>query len=375
MKRILLAAAMVAATALSAHAQLNLSLLANVDISGLSDATFAPAFGNNPSAVAWDGTTAWVGGYNTSGVAANTGWARVDSVLTTPALPTAVGQIYGQVSTPGSRGITGAVVSGNSLFVGLDTGAASTNSYRGFNATTGAQLWDASASGNAGQRGSAVGLNTGFAGGGVTANSPTFLGIGSGFARTVNASTGTSVNNINVNSSAGGTSWRDLGFDSSGNMFIRESNRLIFAARTGDATITAPSSVLPTGLVVASAVDNQNLAVLQPAFGNFVLLNDRTATAAGQLMSNAVKAFSFAGTAQTLTFSGFDPTTVTGTGAYDFAYNSATNTVAISDFSNRRLYVFNVTAPVAVVPEAGTMSLLALGFATLGGMIIKKRKA
>ena len=71
-----------------------------------------------------------------------------------------------------------------------------------------------------------------------------------------------------------------------------------------------------------------------------------------------------------ITYSGFTP--ATGNGAYDFAFDSATQTLAMTDFSNRHLYVFSLAA--ATIPEPGTLALLSFGTVAMTGVLRRRKK-
>jgi hypothetical protein len=375
------AAAVVALTAGGASAQIQLNLLADVDLSSTANSANAEFIGSNPSAVAWDGNNAWLGGYNNSGVTANTGIVRLNNVLSGT---TGFGTAFATLSTPNARGISGLAIQDTTLAASLDTGAGSGDSVRSFNATTGAQNWrigDAAAGNDSTRRGNGVAFDPGFNGAG-TNQGVAYLSIGSGRRHLLNTGTGVYINGQNagaiINTSVGSTTWRDLAFDpATGDLYGRESNRIVKGVRNGDNTFTGGGTTIIGGLTVAAGVDTQNIAFINTALtgvGNFLIVNDRSSGAGGQTFGNVVKAFDTSGNALSLSFAGgFSP--LTGNGAYDFAFSSSNNTLAISDFSNRRLYVFGVAAATAAVPEPGTLALAFAGVGSLGLVAVRRRRA
>ena len=71
-----------------------LTLQGTVDLNSTSDATAAEYIGSNPSAVAWDGTDAFVAGFNNTGSAVNAGIVKVTDALGTASLGAAFGQRF-----------------------------------------------------------------------------------------------------------------------------------------------------------------------------------------------------------------------------------------------------------------------------------------
>lgn len=343
----LLAAAALLGIGAAAHAQVSLVLVADVDVSGVT------GIGNNPSAVAWNGIDAWIGGYNTTLAAADTGIAKVSNVLTAPTF----GTVFGTFSTNSNRGMTALTVSGTSLFASLDNGAGNANTVRAFNTGTESLIWRVGDNGGAGNttlRGQGVAIDPGFSGSAPSAGNLSFLSLGGGRRITLNAATGAYIysqsggpapNGLIL--SASSTTWRDLEFDpSNGDMYARESNRVFKATRTGDNAITGYAQIGTQA--TATTVDNERLAfITSPAFGKFIIYNDRTAVSGGQVFANVIKAIDTAGTALTINLGTFAPST--GVGAYDFSFDSGTQTLAVTDFTNRRLYILGVGYSVSGV--------------------------
>ena len=379
MKRLFLSLALVAGAALSASAQVQLNLANTVDLAGQFPGGVAP------SAVAWNGTDAFVATYNNSGTSGlSTGIVRVSNALT--ATPT-IGTQFGSLTTNNSRGFTSLALatSGNSTYLAAswDNGGGSANSVQGFDVSNGATpssaLWNLSASGRTGDRGNGVAFDPGFNGAGTGF---AYLGIGGGFSRVLGLATGAAIGGTLVNqapippSNSASTTWRDVTFSPTGDFYARESNSIIKGTRTGPTQVNNGAVTTPIGgLTRNGGVDNDNIAFVNSLGGSFLVFNDRASGAGGQLFSNVVKATDTSGNAQTVTYGNFDPTSVTGNAAYDFAFNANTNTLAVSDFSQQKLYIFNVAfGSQANAPEPGSLLLLANG-AALGALLLRRRKA
>lgn len=133
-----LSTALLPAISSGAHAQIVLNLITQVDLSATASASTSPSYiGNNISAVAWNGSTAWVGGYNQGATGTPTAIVSVSNVLTTPLLGTS----FGSLPTNNSRGITSLAINGNTLAAAYDNGSGNGDSVRSFDPTTNALNW------------------------------------------------------------------------------------------------------------------------------------------------------------------------------------------------------------------------------------------
>ena len=114
--------------------------------------------GNNPSAVAWNGSRLFVAGINNGATGTSSQNSGVIEVLNTSTTgivaSTAVqyGTRFGFLATPNQRGYSGLAMQGGRLFAAFDTGSVQANALRGYDIatqTTGT-LWSASGRGGAG---------------------------------------------------------------------------------------------------------------------------------------------------------------------------------------------------------------------------------
>jgi hypothetical protein len=400
MKRLILAAALVAATALSANA-VNLTMIQNLDLSTtLTNATANPTqyIGTNLSSLTWDGSTAYIGGANNTSGALSVGIARVSGVLSATQT---YSNAFGTVSVPTTRRITSLVTNatGTQLFASLDANVGSADALRAFDTSSlPTQQWrigDATAANDSTRRIYGAAIDPGFNGTGASAGTVAALNLGNGGRAAFNTSTGRYVtsgpNTYNFSTGmflGSATTWRDLQFDTNGDVFARQQTNLIYGQRSGDNSfVSTPVANVATDnngnlLPTVNNIDYQNLAIATNSpQGKFVFMNYRASTAAGQSFANVIRAFdvsqaasgTFTPEAITLSLGGF-AAPANGIGAYDFSYAAINNTLAVTDFSNNRLYVFQVTAAPAVVPEAGTLPLLVLGGLTATGLIVRRRR-
>lgn len=137
------------------------------------------------------------------------------------------------------------------------------------------------------------------------------------------------------------TLWRDLDVDpNTGDMAARAANILIIGDRASDGQISGRVAV---GDDNAPGVSGQNVAILHGLEGgDLVVYNDRSFTAGGQPFSDVVKLADKSGNPVGLNIvdaQGADVSLPPGVGYYDFAWDEATQTLLISDFSARSVYV------------------------------------
>lgn len=365
MKVSMIGCALVAGLAASTHAAVvSMTLISTIDTSSTSINTNANFVGSNVSSVAWNGTDLFVAGYNASGTVANTGMAKLSNALGASSWSST----FGALSTSSSRGFTGIAVKGNTIAAGWDGGVASVNSVRAFDAVSLTQTWATGGGTPDSSRRATGGANfdPGFNGAGTNIG-VSYITAGSGRRHLMNTATGNYINGQN----AGGimtfqpgatTNWRGHAFDTAtGDLYTRESNRVGKAVRSGDNTFVGSASNSIYQSITATAVDNQNIAFASTSmFGNLLFFNDRSTAAIGQSFSSVIKVMGTDGTLHTLDLGTFSA--ANGNGAYSFSFDAASQTLAVSDFANRAVYIF-------AVPTPGT-----LGLALAGGLLAARRR-
>ncbi len=364
MRNVIVGLLAVAGATGAALGQVKLQLLANIDVSGAVAVGSPDRIGTNVAAVAWNGARLFIAGLNGSGAALDTGIMEVQNPLSSPAL----GSRFATRSTNASRGHTSMTLSGTSLFAGWDNGAAVVGGYAAWDIdNTASALWQAN------YRGGGTDIDPGFAGSSPSAGNLGVAVLGSGRRQLLNATTGAVIysgangfifnNNPSGASVAPGSNHRDIAFNpANGDTFVRVANSIVRQTRTGDnSAINNNGQVIfenygSGGQGTAANVSMQNIAfgyVNTDALGAMLFFNDRPATNTSGSISSTVKAVQLDGTPVSLDFGSFNITSTTG--AFDFSWDQATNTLAISDFSNSRVYIFSV------VPTPGAAAILGLG--------------
>jgi len=375
--------------------------LARFNISSVSGTTSSSYIGSNPTAVAWNGSKLFVAGYNASGV---TGTAAIVEILNangvlngtlsgfvTPSFSAA----FGSGTFANTRGYTGLASNGSTVLATLDNGVNMTTGLQGFSTANNTKLWDLSNSGTTSSNigtarvGGGPDFDPGFGGGGSGAG---WMISGQGRRFLNNESTGAAIYTTTSNSppgatqgmivNGGTTGWRDLAFNpANGDVYTRNNNLLLLNVRTGSNSVQ--SSLNLGGLTALGATIGQNLGYMNSiasgtfnAFsntyaGDLVVLNDRSSTLAGQSFTNVIKFFT-TGTAggslvtPTWTFIN-NSTPSTSTALYDFEWDSASQTLAVMDFTNRNVSIFSTA-----VPEPSTWVMLVSG--VLGGGAMVRRR-
>lgn len=324
----------VLALAALASAQVSLTHVTTVDVTSTSTATNPEYIGSNPTAVAWNGTDLFLGGFNATGAVGVAALVKISNALTAPTPGTAFGVV---ATTPNIRGYTGLDISGGTLAAAYDPGVVAPEGITAWD-LAGNSLWLKS-----GRGGSGVGIDPGFGGVDFGVGWTTF---GSGRRALQNQVTGadiyTAANGMIFNPTPSpGTTWRDMDFDPIlGDIWLRMGNKVIAANRTGGNALTNQRVVVDAQL--ATGIIAQNLAFVRQPMGEVVFWNFRVVTTAGQLFTDSVRcARASDGADLTISWGAF--TAPSGIGAYDFSYDEASRTLAISDFANRAVYIFKVT--------------------------------
>jgi hypothetical protein len=323
------------ALAASLTAQVSMTHLGTVDCTSTGVAANSQFIGTNLSAMAWNGTDLFVAGFNNQAIAGATGICKVSTALTTPTFGAAFGV---NLLTPGSRGYSGLDVDGTQLVAAYDAGATDPNGITSWS-LAGTANWAKAARG-----GSGVGLDVGWFG--LVDSGTGWTTFGSGRRSLQDNLTGTDIYtsaNGMIIQTTGVTSsfWRDMTFDPlTGDVWLRRSNKVVACDRT------AGNSVSNSRIVVdAPAADNinqQNIAFCRTGTENVLFWNNRSAGAFGQLWTNVIQCNRASdGSPMTIDWRGF--TAANSAGAYDFSFDEATNTLAVSDFVNKVVHVFAVS--------------------------------
>ena len=394
------------ATAATANAQISLFELSRYNLNSTSNTANAEFIGSNPVAIGWNGSSMYVAGLNSSGSATNTSLIQITNASTAARgliTPTYSGT-FGTLSTIASRGYTGLSLKGNSLAASWDNGSNSPNGIQMFNAATNTRTWNLTNNGTSTTAN--IGTTRGMAGPDFDPGyvvSGTSQG-GSGLAwvtqgqgrRFLNdTASGTAIytptaNNPSgaqqgmiINTSPVSTTWRDFAFDpNSGNLYTRVNNQVTRTNRTGANTDLSPSGTagLSDVIVALTAANNvgTNLGYLDSVAagtvntytGDILVYNDRASNASGQAWTSAILFATTSGSAVSATWdfiNGAAPGT--GNALYDFQWDSASQTLAVVDFTNRTASIFSTA-----VPEPTTTAVAGMCTVGLASLILRARR-
>jgi autotransporter-associated beta strand protein len=323
--------------------------------------------GNNPSAVAWDGSRLFVAGLNNGATGTDSQNVGVIEILNTTqtgiVISTAVdyGNRFGFLPTPSQTGYTGLAMDDGRLFAALQTGVVQPNALRGYDiATPGtANLsWSVSGRGGAGvaldpgyvvngisQGGTGVGWGT--FGDGVT---------GSSNRRALNdPETGATIYGFAAGTTPpAGLTWnpggfpRDITFDpKTGDVYGRSDNQVAKAIRDGVNSTSSQSFLQTAGVSGAASAIGQNIAFMNqtPVAGDLLVFNDKDG-APDLPFTDYVRLTDTSGNLQSATWNFLGGTTPTSrAGYYDFAYDPTSATLAIVDATGLRASIFRFGAP------------------------------
>ena len=398
-----------AATQAQAQATVGLYELARFSLNSTSSSTNAEFIGSNPIAVGWNGSKLYVAGFNGSGGTTNTSIVEITNAANVTnwtasgfVTPT-YSSTFGTISTPTTRGYTGLSMKGKQLAASFDAGSNTVTGIQMFNASTNTKVWDLSATGT---NATNIGTTRGMVGPDFD---PGYLGVsgsGSGlgwvtqgqgrrflndeatgasiYTGTANVPTGAALAMV-INTNPVSTNWRDMAFDpATGNLFTRVNNSVAVTNRTGANTDVNPlnSTAGQSGVIVPLTAANNvgtNLGYMNsvaaatfnafsnPFAGDLLVFNDRSVTTAGQSWTSVVKFTTTSGSSVTPNYT-FLSTPLTSTGAYDFEWDSTTQTLAVLDYSNRTVSLFSTA-----VPEPSTWAMLITGAGACGGMALRRR--
>ncbi len=390
--RAVFAIALVAGTCAAAGAQtVSFMEISRVKLDQTQFTTFNgqpnPAFiGGNPSAVAWKNGRLFVGGFR------NAGFSGTDTAIVEVTNPMSLGGqgTYGNrfgvvpMGALAGRGYSGLQLvsdgAGNDkLAAAYDLNEAPANNYIGefsVGANTGdaaSALWSANERGGSGVaydnngdvlnpvlasnflRKRAAGTGTGIWTSNFGANGGPTIGV-------LNGSPTATPNNNNL--------FRDIDVDSNGMLWLRERNGVYRMDPNGFvAPLAAPPAVpnIPFTRLQAGTSTNagQNIAVLEGALGGeLVIWNDRSNAGTGQTYGLNMRLATTDASAANRTLSLVHTlgSKAAGVGWFDFAWDSGTQTLAIVDFANREVSIYQLPTP-------GAAALLGLG-----GLLASRRR-
>ena len=361
------------------YAQVTLTEIKRFNLDAIVSATTSDGsandryVGNNVNSVAWNGSRLFVAGFVNSSEAGfdNQGIIEIQNTGANGIVTSGNVQYGGRFGfTPGlnQRGYTGLALSGNRLFASLDLGSGfPANVAPGMagydiSGTTPVQSW---ALNNV--RGSVhVAMDPGYV---VSGSSQGGAGVAWGTFASGSTSrilsnpangayiyTGTA-----TGTTAQGLQWwtvppmpgspRSLSFDpDTGDVYGRTGNWVTKAARTGTNSAATPTAIWNT-FTSSDRVLGQNLAFMSNTTnGDLVVFNERSDSGYPQTFVQSVTLIDSNGAAQSvswnfLTGTGSGYTTVTKTGWYDFAFDPATQTLAVAQPQEYRVSIFKLGAP------------------------------
>jgi hypothetical protein len=272
----------------------------SINLSTLFNAT--SGYGNIGLSVAFDGTNAYVGGYNNTATAANVGIVKVGNVLS--ASPASAGVASTQVGTTGLRGYDALASDGTHLYAMHDSGVAGTSFIQKLDPNF-AEVWKTLSPG--GQRPFAMAIDP--VGDGTT-RAVGFLSQGHGRRLALNDSDGSLLYTVSGGANPGGiinsspvlgTSWRALAFDAAGNIAMAEDSGVAYGVRQSANVWTdlAGTANQTTRSVFKSAAANNvgnGLALLEGLAANPVLVFSPRVAGSGAATAGVVLTDSLGGT-------------------------------------------------------------------------------
>jgi len=330
--------------------------------------------GANPATIAWTGSAVYVAGVNASGSTSRTAITGITNPLATPGLgvvPAFTPAFGTRSATLNGRGFTGLAVSGTVLAAAWDNGTTTPATIDGMQAlstVTGSVIWTGTLAGR--QMGGAA-FDPGHVVGGVSQGGSGITGLvfNSGRRPTFDPATGATVYGLTgsalpgmvINTSPTNTEWRDVDFDpATGDIYSRNSNNVASGVRTGTNSISGNvQQFLVNNSNNGAGMAGQSLAfmggVVDPAgsfAGNAVIWNSRPVgtTEGSTSFTTANQVVATTGATVPVNWNVlFGSTPAKGNGWYDFGYDRTTKTLAVMDFQNRTVSIFDLDVNVQTV--------------------------
>lgn len=355
--------------------------------------------GANPATVAWSGSAVYLAGVNASGSTSRTAITGIVDPLATPGLgvvPTFTPAFGTRAATLNGRGFTGLAVSGTVLAAAWDNGTttpATTDGMQALSTVDGSVIWTGTLNGR--QMGGAA-FDPGYVVGGTSQGGAGITGLvfGSGRRPVFDLATGTTVYGLTgsvvpgmvINTVPTNTEWRDVDFDpATGDIYSRNANNVAYGVRSGtNAVVGNAQQFLVNNSNNGTGMAGQSLAfmggVVDPAgsfTGNAVIWNSRpVGTTEGSTdFTSANQLVATTGAPVPVNWNLlFGATPAKGNGWYDFGYDPATRTLAVMDFQNRTVSIFDLGVDVQTVaagtaapvgPLSGTVPVAKKGAGTL----------
>lgn len=319
--------------------------------------------GTNPLGVAWNGSKLYLAGFD------NFGSSLLPVGLIEVLNATRTGEValtdadfsdaFGQKFQPSGRGYTGIELSGDSLAAAYGAGSATPDGIQVFNTSDNSLRWDIGGAnpGTTARGGSGVAFDPGFNGDPALGGGVAWTTFGSGRRALQDPETGVTEYDLTT-----GFQWiadetppdnfaRDMAFDpETGDVYVRRSNDIDVAIRTGENATTGRVTLIDGAdgpFVLGHKIEFLN----NTSDGDLLIYNDRPASGSPPAFVDAVKVIDTAGNPQAATYNLLGGLTGADIGdsaaIYDFDYDEASNTLAILDFQNRNVFIFEVGAATA----------------------------
>jgi fibronectin-binding autotransporter adhesin len=349
-----------------------------------------------PATIAWTGSTVFVAGVNASGSTSRTAIAGITNPLATPGLgvvPAFTPAFGTRLATLNGRGFTGLAVSGTVLAAAWDNGTttpATTDGMQALSTVDGSVIWTGTLNGR--QMGGAA-FDPGYVVGGTSQGGAGITGLVLGSGRrptfdpatgaTVYGLTGSAVPGMVINTVPTNTEWRDVDFDpATGDIYSRNANNVAFGVRTGtNALAGTAQQFLVNNANNGVGMAGQSLAfmggVVDPAgsfAGNAVIWNNRPVgtTNGSAPFTTANQLVATTGAAVTVNWNTlFGSTPANGNGWYDYGYDQTTKTLAVMDFQNSTVSIFDLDVNVQTVASGSAGPVAPLS----GAVPVAKRGA